>query len=77
MTAKTKEERDANLDALAAAADGFLGVELARIEDETKFLRTVLIARNAEKAGVINLSNAETAVQDELTDYLLVSAVGG
>lgn len=70
MVAKDKATRDANLDALKAAADTWIAKEIIRIENETKFMRTVLAGRGASNAAITNLEGASALVQAEITSFL-------
>ena len=72
MAAKTKEERDTNLDNLKAAALQWAGEETARIEKETKFLRSVLRGRGAEDAAALNLLSADDKLGSEIDNFFFV-----
>lgn len=72
MVAQTKEARDANLDALKTAVDGWAKKETARIEKETRFIRSVLKGRGAEDAAAINLLEASDKLGDEIDRFLFV-----
>lgn len=72
MVAKTKKERDANLDNLKSAAIEWGDKEIARIEKETKFLRSILQGRGAEDAAALNLLGANDKLGDEIDNFFLV-----
>ena len=68
----TKKERDANLDALNEAVDGFVQSEKIRLENEVKFLRAVLKARGgAPNASEQNLASAGLLVQTEIDAFIV------
>lgn len=68
----TKDERDANLDALQEAVDEWADKEKERIEDEVKFLRAVRKGRTgAEMASTQNLAQAETLIVAEINSFLI------
>jgi hypothetical protein len=70
----TREERDANLDQLQEVFDEFVGAERTRLEDEIKFLRTVLDARGgAPDASAQNLASAGKLVQTEIDAFIVGS----
>lgn len=70
MVATNEEERNANLDTLETVASEWIDKEVARIENETKFMRTVLCGRGASNAAVTNLEAASKLVQAEITSFL-------
>lgn len=72
----SKEDRDRHLDELKAAAQDWFAKEEARIDNETKFLRSVLAARGANNAAALNLDEAVKKVLSEVDAYLLVSPTG-
>jgi uridine phosphorylase len=72
MAAKTKKERDANLDNLKSAVVEWGDKEVIRIEKETKFLRSVLTGRGAEDAAALNLLGANDKLGDEIDNFFLV-----
>lgn len=71
----TKDERDANLDALQAAVDEWGEKEQTRLENEVKFMRAVLLGRTgSEEAGTQALDAASALLQAEIDDFI---AFGG
>lgn len=72
MAAQTKEERDANLDALQSAVSDWSRQEVKRVENETKFLRSILKSRGAEDAAALNLLQAAAELGDEIDRFLFV-----
>jgi hypothetical protein len=62
--------RDENLDALSQAADDLFNSEQPRIDNETKFLRSVLQGRGAGAVGTSNLSQGLKLVQTSIQDFL-------
>ncbi len=73
MAVPDKQTRDANLDALQAAADQYLQTEIDRLDNETRFLRTVLTARGANEVAALNVNAGANLVQAEVDDFLLIS----
>lgn len=74
MATITQEEidaRNANLDALATAAKEWAEKEVIRIENETKFLRSVLVGRGADGAAVLNLLEGAAELGDEIDRFLV------
>jgi len=67
----TKDERDANLDALKDAVLEWGEKEAIRLEDETQFLRDVLKGRGASDAGTVNLEAGSELLQRAVTDYIV------
>lgn len=70
MATPTKAQRDANLDQLQAAANQYLQTEIARLDSETQFLRSVLQRRGATQVAALNLNGASSLVQQEIEAYL-------
>ena len=70
-TPPTVDERDANLDALKKAADEWFEVEKKRLENETKFMRSVLQGRGASDAGTLNLATESALLQSEVDDFIV------
>lgn len=71
MVAPDRTTRDANLDAIQAAAEEWFTKELARLDNETRFLRTVLQSRPSGFA-VTNLAEMSELVQDEINAFFFV-----
>jgi len=70
----TKDERDANLEALKKAVDEWAEVEIRRLENETTFLRAVLQGRGASDLGTKNLALASRLLQTEINQFLVATA---
>ena len=66
----SKEERDANLDALKEAMDEWFEAEKRRLENETKFMRSVLQGRGASDAGTRNLATQSALLQIEIDQFI-------
>jgi hypothetical protein len=67
----TREERDANLDALTSAVKEWGDKETARLENEVKFMRAVLKGRiGSEKAGTANLDSLSKLLQAEVDAFM-------
>jgi hypothetical protein len=62
--------RDENLDALQQAVDEFFEEEKKRLDNETKFLRSVAQGRGAPNVGTSNLLSGAKLVQIEIQDFL-------
>lgn len=62
--------RDARLDALKTAVDDFAKSETKRIENETKFLRTVLAGRGSDAVAVTNLLAGAEPLELEIARYI-------
>lgn len=62
--------RDENLDALSLAADELFNSEQPRIDNETKFLRSVAQGRGAGIVGTSNLFEGLKLVQTSVQDFL-------
>lgn len=69
----TVDERNANLDALKAAADAFFSEEEKRINRETQFLRSVLQGRGQSSVGARNLAQAAELLDNAVSEFLVVS----
>ncbi len=67
----TKDERDANLDALKTAIDFYTESELNRLDNEVKFMRSVLEGRDISDTGTKNLDEVSDLVVSEIDDFLL------
>lgn len=67
----TKAERDANLDALQAAVDEWAQTEQTRLENEVKFMRSVLQGRAASDTGTKNLAATATLLQVEIDQFIV------
>lgn len=67
----SKDERDANLDALKDAVLEWGEKEAVRLEEETQFLRDVLQGRGASDAGSTNLEAGSELLQRAVTDFIL------
>jgi hypothetical protein len=66
----TKDERDANLDALQESVNEWVDGEKTRLENEVAFMRKVLKGRGATDASSQNLSSAENLVVAEIDAFL-------
>ena len=66
----TREDRDKNLDALQKGMDEWADKEIKRLDNESKFLRSVLNGRGATKAGTKNLAKASAAAVTEIDSFL-------
>lgn len=72
MPVPTKDERDANLDALKTAVDEWIAKEKTRIEEEVTFLRKVLKGRTgSEEANSTNLAKSLELVVAEIDSFLI------
>ncbi len=72
MPIPTKDERDANLDALKSSADEWIEKEKTRIEEEIAFLRKVLKGRTgSEKANSTNLAKSLELVTAEIDSFII------
>ena len=69
----TKAERDSNLDSLKTAVDQWAQWEMDRLENEVKFMRSVLQGRAASDAGSKNLAAAADLVQVEIDQFIVFS----
>jgi len=67
----TKDERDANLDALKSAVDEWADTETTRLENEVQFMRAVLKGRGAEDAATKNLAAGALKAVGEIDDFLV------
>lgn len=66
------DARNERLQGLKTAVDDFAENEVKRIENETKFLKSVLTGRGADKTAVVNLLDGTKALEEEITRYLEV-----
>ena len=66
-----KASRDANLDALKEAVDEWATVALTRLDNEAKFIRSVLDGRGANTAGTKNLEEASALLQADIDAFLV------
>jgi len=66
----TKDERDANLDALQEAVNTWAADEQTRLENEVAFMRKVMEGRGATDASSKNLSEASSLVVAEIDAFL-------
>lgn len=67
----TKDERDKNLDALKDAVKEWSDKETERLENEVKFMRSVLKGRTgSEQAGTKNLDQVSKLLQAEIDDFI-------
>lgn len=67
----TETERNANLDALETAVNKWGKTEQDRLENEVKFMRSVLKGRTgSEKAGTKNLDLVSDLLQAEIDDFI-------
>ena len=67
----TKIERNANLDLLKVAADQWVQFEQLRLENEVKFMRSVLLGRAAQETGSKNLASASSLLQVEIDQFIV------
>jgi len=69
--ADTKAERDARLDKLKKATDEWADKEIKRLEDEAKFLKSILQGRTgAGRLTNQNVSDASKLVVDKISQFL-------
>jgi hypothetical protein len=71
ITPPSTQERDANLDALKDAATEWFDKEQKRLDNETKFLRSVLQGRGLQETGTKNLEAVAAVVVEEINSFLL------
>lgn len=72
MPVPTKDERDANLDALKEAAGNWVEKEKTRIGEEISFLRKVLKGRTgSEEASSTNLAKSLDLVSAEIDSFII------
>jgi hypothetical protein len=67
----TRKERDANLDSLEQSVKRWAKVELDRLDNEAKFMRSVLVGRGSSDAGTKNLEAASELLQVEIDDFVV------
>jgi hypothetical protein len=72
-----KATRDTNLQALKAAVQEWGEKEKLRLDNETKFLRSVLTGRGATGVGDANLQAASSALENEIDNYILFGSPTG
>lgn len=68
----SKESRAANLDSFKKTVDEWAKKETERLENEVKFLRSVLQGRGASDAGTKNLEVISALLQQEVVDMGLL-----
>lgn len=69
--ADTKAERDARLDELKKATNEWADKEIKRLEDEAKFLKSILQGRTgAGRLTNQNVSDASKLVVDKISQFL-------
>ena len=69
----TKDQRNANLDALKKALDQWASYEKTRLENEVKYMRAVLKGRGAEQTGSKNLAQTATLLQSEIDQFIFTT----
>ena len=69
-TPPTKSARDKNLTDLKLAATTWFDKEMRRLDNESKFLRAVLIGRGINESVIQNLTALHPVVVSEITDFL-------
>lgn len=67
----TEAERNANLDALQSAIDEWAESEKNRLENEVKFMRSVLQGRGASDTGTKNLATTSDLLVAEVNEFLI------
>jgi hypothetical protein len=67
----TQVQRDANLDALQVALNQWATSETLRLDNEVKFMRSVLQGRGAVNVGTTNLASTSTLLQTAINDFLV------
>lgn len=70
-TPPTTDERDANLDKLTKAMDDWFEDEKRRLDNEAKFMRSVLKGRGVSDAGTRNLDEASALLQSEVDEFIV------
>lgn len=63
-------QRDANLDELRSKVKEWADKEKERLDNENKFMRSVLKGRGVSDPKVLNLNEAVLATADEINDFL-------
>lgn len=66
----TEIERNAHLEALQTAVDGWAETETTRLDNETLFLRAVLQGRGASDIGTKNLAATSALLLGEINQFL-------
>lgn len=66
----TREERDANLDALQTALDSWYDKEKERLETEVQFLKDVREGRETTNVEALNLSTVTELAVAEVKAFL-------
>ena len=67
----SRAERDVNLDALKIAVDQWSRIEQTRLENEVKFMRSVLEGRASNRTGSLNLAVASSLLQTEIDQFIV------
>ena len=76
-TPPTKDERDANLDALKKATEKWVEIEKKRLEEEITFMRAVLKGRTgSDDLTTKNLGVGEALTQVEIDQFVIHAAEG-
>lgn len=68
----TKAVRDGRLDVLKQSVKDWADKEIARLENESKFLKSVLQKRGSSGVEDTNLNKASTLVEEEIDNFLNV-----
>ena len=66
----TKVQRDLNLDALQAAVQAWGRKEQNRLENEVRFMRSVLQGWKSTSTGTQNLATASTLLQKSISEFV-------
>lgn len=74
--APTKAKRDENLRKLKSAVEEYGKNEKTRLEEETKYLRSVLEGRGASNSGTKNISQASELLAQAVTDFIIFTNGG-
>jgi hypothetical protein len=70
-SATLRADRDARLDALKKATDEWADKEIKRLEDEAKFLKSILKGRTgAGRLANQNVADASKLTVDEIAQFL-------
>lgn len=70
-TEQQKQDRDARLDRLQQALNEWHEEEVARLENEAEFLKSVLRGRTgSDRLSRSNTAEAEVLVVDDITSFL-------
>jgi len=70
ITPPSTTDRDKNLEALKQAAKDWFDKEQKRLDNETKFLRSVLQGRGLQETGSKNLEAVTAVVIEEINSFL-------